>query len=358
MAEKNKKATPHKLKEAKRKGQVAQSQDLYKIVIFIILTECIYLTSEWIMDDLLFLLSESLSGDVINSEFFLSSLFNVSIMTVAQVIAITLSLVIVLRISCAWMQFGPLFSTHSVSPKMSNIDPFKQIKNTLSAKQFTMLLLNVIRMMIVAIIIFLLFKEILNNLIMAIYHDLKVFHSIVLATLKKYTRVISIVLCFIVLLDILIQRYFFMKQQRMSIDDIKKEYKQNEGDPLVKGQRRSLAQEWANDTPAPSVKQKSDVDNIDALLTNPTHYAIGIYYRIGITAVPVISVIAESFEAEALIKFAREKKIPVICNVQLTRRLFYENKVGDSIPNVYLRDVAMIYRQLQETNADKVIQTI
>lgn len=358
MAEKNKKATPHKLKEAKRKGQVAQSQDLYKIVVFIILTECVYLTSEWIVGDLLLLFSESLSGNIINNEIFLSSLFNIAIITVAEIIAITLSLVIVLRISCAWMQFGPHFSTHSISPKMSNIDPFKQIKNTLSAKQFTMLLLNVIRMMIVAVIIFLLFKGILNNLVAAIYHDLNIFHSIVLATLKKYTRAISIVLCFVVLLDILVQNYFFMKQQRMSLDDIKKEYKQNEGDPMVKGQRRALAQEWANDSPAPSVKQKSDVDNIDALLTNPTHYAVGIYYRIGITAVPVISVIAESFEAEELIKFAREKKIPVICNVQLTRRLYYENKVGDSIPNIYLRDVAMIYRKLQETNADKIIQSI
>ncbi len=208
------------------------------------------------------------------------------------------------------------------------------------------------------LLFFLLFKEILNNLVTAIYHDLNVFHSIVLATLKKYTRAISIVLCFIVLLDILVQKYFFMKQQRMSLDDIKKEYKQNEGDPLVKGQRRSLAQEWANDSPAPSVTQKSDVDNIDALLTNPTHYAVGIYYRIGITAVPVISVIAESFEAEELIKFAREKKIPVICNVQLTRRLFFENQVGDSIPNIYLRDIAMIYRQLTETNANKIIQPV
>ncbi|MCK8367011.1 EscU/YscU/HrcU family type III secretion system export apparatus switch protein, partial [Erwinia amylovora] len=88
------------------------------------------------------------------------------------------------------------------------------------------------------------------------------------------------------LLDFGLQKYFFIKQQRMSHQDSRDEHKQSEGDPHMKGHRHALAHELLNQ-PATAVKSKP-VEEADLLLVNPTHSAVALYYRPELTPLPRI----------------------------------------------------------------------
>ncbi|EGH25961.1 type III secretion component protein HrcU, partial [Pseudomonas amygdali pv. mori str. 301020] len=135
---------------------------------------------------------------------------------------------------------------------------------------------------------------------------------------------------------------------------IKKEYKQSEGDPHVKGHRRQLSHEILNQEPSAA---PNPVEEADMLLVNPTHYAVALYYRPGETPLPLIHCKGEDEEALALIARAKKAGIPVVQSIWLTRTL-YRAKVGKYIPRPTLQAVGHIYkvvRQLDEIT-DEVIQ--
>jgi len=156
------------------------------------------------------------------------------------------------------------------------------------------------------------------------------------------------------IVDFALQKYFHAKKLRMSHDDIKKEYKQAEGDPHVKGHRRQLAKELLNQAPT---TPRKPVEDADMLVVNPTHYAVALYYRPGVTPLPVIHCKGQDDDALSLIERAKRAKIPVVQSVWLARTLY---KVGDGrhIPRTTLLAVAHIYqvvRQLDEIT-DEVIR--
>ena len=83
-------------------------------------------------------------------------------------------------------------------------------------------------------------------------------------------------------LDFALQKYLFLKGQRMSKDEVKRENKSQEGDPELKGKRKEIAQELAQESPRRAVARA------DALIVNPTHYAVAVRYRADEAGVPVV----------------------------------------------------------------------
>jgi type III secretion protein U len=143
-------------------------------------------------------------------------------------------------------------------------------------------------------------------------------------------------------LDWLFQKHQFMKEHRMSKDDVKKEYKEQEGDPQVKGQRKQLHQEMVMSDQVQGVK------NADVLITNPTHLAIALEYKKGKTPLPVILAKGEGRLAERMMKAAEAAGVPIMRNIPLAHDLFDQGTELQYIPAELIEPVAEVLRWLRD----------
>ena len=151
-------------------------------------------------------------------------------------------------------------------------------------------------------------------------------------------------LCFLIMsgADYAIQRWQFMKDQRMSKDEVKREYKESEGDPIIKSARTQLARENAQSGGG----QGLGLASAKVILTNPTHYAVALAFEPGVYDVPVVVARGEDDEAMAIRNEAKYLGIPILSNPPLARAL-YLLPVNAPIPQEYYGVVAAVLIWLQ-----------
>ncbi|WP_194762189.1 type III secretion system export apparatus subunit SctU [Pantoea ananatis] len=347
MSEKTEQATPQKLQEARKKGQVGQSQDVPKLLICAGLLETIFALAGDGMQRLQSIFSQSVIN--INEPFFtaIKDVFLSSLWCLAYFSAVTSSVVVIMRILGGWIQFGPLFAIESISFKFDALNPAGHLKNMFSAKQLTSLFLNIFKAAVIFVVFYFSLESELSSFIqLASVQDLNQFCIAVLSLLIKLTRTTLGILILLSIIDFALQKFYHLKQQRMSHEDIRNEHKQNEGDPHMKGHRRQKAHEILNEDPKP--QRVVNTEDADMILVNPTHYAIGLYYRNGVTPLPLMLFKSEGYEAKEIIAEAQSKGVPVVRFIWLTRTLYHSVQEGAYISRETLKAVAQVYRVLRE----------
>ena len=147
------------------------------------------------------------------------------------------------------------------------------------------------------------------------------------------------VIVFVVIgpVDFGVQKWLFIRDQRMSKDEVKREHKDMEGDPLIKQQRRQLAQEMVSGDP------KARVPTSTAVVTNPTHYAVALRYVPGETALPVVVAKGAGAEAARIRAIAEAHGVPVVGNPPLARALFLV-PLDEPVPEPLFEAVAAVLR--------------
>lgn len=358
MAEKTEDATPQKLKESRKKGQVGQTPDIPKLLISLGVMETIFALVEGGMQRMEAMVMLPLGR--LNDPFghAMQEVVLDGLMVLLYFCGIVCSLIFLLRILGGWIQFGPLFATEALAPKFDAINPVGHLKNMFSAKQLTTLLTSVLKAIAIGVVFYLAVEPDLGPLAQLAYgDDLNGFWLSVLALFKKIVRETLALLLVMSSLDFGLQKYFFLKQQRMSHEDIRNEFKQSEGDPHMKGHRKSMSHQILNEAPKP--RREVTVEEADMVLVNPTHFAVGLYYRPGETPLPRLLYKAEGYEAQEIIEEAQNLKMPVIRFVWLTRTLFRTVAEGEYIPRETLKAVAQVYRLLKEIedqHIDRVLE--
>ncbi|WP_158783747.1 type III secretion system export apparatus subunit SctU [Pantoea sp. BAV 3049] len=357
MAEKTENATPHKLKESRKKGQVGQTPDIPKLLICIGVMETIFALVGGGMQRLEAMVMLPLGRLHDPFGHAMQEVAMDGLMVLLYFCGIVCALIFLLRILGGWIQFGPLFATEALEPKFDAINPVGHLKNMFSAKQLTTLLTSVLKAIAIGVIFYLAIKPDLGPLAQLAYgDDLNGFWLSVLALFKKIVRETLALLLVMSVLDFGLQKYFFLKQQRMSHEDIRNEFKQSEGDPHMKGHRKSMSQQILNEAPKP--RREVAVEEADMVLINPTHFAVGLYYRAGETPLPRLLFKAEGYEAQDIIEEAKTRNMPVIRFVWLTRTLFRTVEEGDYIPRETLKAVAQVYRLLKEIEDQQIDEVL
>lgn len=358
MAEKTEKASPQKLQEARRKGQVSQSQDIPKLLIMLGVTETVFAMVDESLEKLQALIVLPLQRLDQPFDAALNDIVGSALLLVAVFFMMTLGVAVLLRIVGGWAQFGPLFATEALQLKLDALNPMGKFKQMFSGRQFVQLLVSILKAVVMAFVFYKLITPKLGEIAELSTTSLEGFIHAAVEILEKLTRTIFGVLLAFGVADYGLQKYFFLKQNRMSMEDLKNEYKQNEGDPHTKGHRKQLAQELANEAPKKRVAP-ADVENADVLLINPTHFAVGLYYRPDETPLPKLVFKTEDEEVREVIKMAHDAKIPVIRYIWLTRTLYRTTREGAYIPRETLKAVAQIYRllrELEEQVSDQIIE--
>ena len=153
-------------------------------------------------------------------------------------------------------------------------------------------------------------------------------------------------------LDLAVTRYRYHQRMKMTKEEAKRDYREEEGDPMIRSRRRRRHRELAKG------HARVEVPRADALVVNPTHVAVAIRYRPGEDAAPRVTAKGKGRLAEIMRELARENGIPIIEDIALARLLYRRVKVGRSVPAETYRAVAAIlafvYRVLNRNGAAQV----
>ena len=132
------------------------------------------------------------------------------------------------------------------------------------------------------------------------------------------------------------QKYRFIEQLKMTKKELKEEFKETEGDPITKGRIRRVQRELARR------RMMADVPNADVVITNPTHYAVALSYKMDSMDAPKVVAKGVGFLALRIKELAQEHDIPLVENKQLARALYKSVEIGAYIPGNLYKAVAEI----------------
>lgn len=352
--EKTEEPTQKKIDEAREKGQVGQSPDFNKLLIAAAVLQVLLSMVDYGVTQLKSTINHALTFVNLPFHLAIKEVTKQSSEVLIILIGITLAPAVLMRLAGTWSQFGLLLAPKAIMPDLNKLNPVNAAKQMFSKQKLTDLLLNVLKAVIIVLALILVVKPALGLLFLIPQTDLQQMVLVTNALLTELTHKTLGMLLVIAAADFFLKKHFHKKNLMMSKEDIKQEFKQSQGDPHVKGQRKQMARQIANEAGKNKEKARKKPD---AVVVNPTHYAVALHYRPGDTPLPQILEHGEDDDAKALIQYAHENRVPVIRCVWLARRLV-TLEPGSFIPRDSLKTVAEIYHvlhELEEVIAGEVI---
>jgi flagellar biosynthesis protein FlhB len=224
---------------------------------------------------------------------------------------------------------------------LKKLNPVEGIKQKFKLKVLVELLKSCAKIIGAGIIIFLIIKKMTPEIIVSVKFPAIAAALVIDNFLKKVAIQVGIFFLLVALFDLAFQKRQFAKEMMMERFELKQEYKDTEGDPLIKGKRKERARELAYSEGASATKRAR------AIITNPTHIAVALGYEEEKDPVPTILIMGQGPMAEQIIKIAIDNHIPIMRNVELARQLFAIGKIGDYIPKETYKPIATILKWLE-----------
>lgn len=334
--------TSKKIRDAREEGQVAKTAELAAGIQLAVILMYLYLWGNDIWHDLSELLLFTI--DQMNQP--LPIAFAAFISTFEEFVLKDLFLLFAVlflaSVSAYLAQIGFLFSGKAMMPKLDKLDVVKNIKNIFSIKSLVELIKNLTKMAVIGSVFYYLFCRYVPSLRNMVYIE-------PIDAMQVTLKIIfwlwgALVLCYIIffLADYAYQRYELMKNLRMSHEEVKQENKEMEGNAEMKNHRKSLHRDIQSGSLANTVKKSS------AVIRNPTHLAICIFYDENITPLPVVTAKGADHRAHYIVAIAEKAGIPVIENIPLARGLNKEVAIGNYITPPFFGAVSEILLMIKE----------
>jgi type III secretion protein U len=343
MAEKTEQATPKKLKDARKKGQVAKSQDFSSAFTFVISISATLGMSTYLYNQLASYLTYTFKS--ISSSDLVQDRIGQIILQAITVICMT-SLPLAFLTTCVgvftgFIIVGPLFSFESMKPDIKKLNPITNLKNLFKMKTLFELIKSILKIsgaiFLIYTVVWSSVPEIISTAALSVYGIALIFNDFLVKVLIR----IGIFFLAVALADLIYQKKNFAKEMKMEKFEVKQEHKDTEGDPQIKGKRKQAAQEIAYQD-GPSAVKKSQ-----AVITNPVHLAIALSYSAKEEPAPKILVMGKGTSADQIIKLAVDYNIPIMRNVALAQTLFEKGEMYQYIPEETYEAVAEILRWLE-----------
>ncbi len=243
-----------------------------------------------------------------------------------------------------------LFTTKKLKPNFKRIAPtwsnFKE-RVFISSQNVMNLAKILFKMLVIAFLTFTTINgkrsELFNMINMELSQAMNVFFFIVLEMLAKVIIFLMIVSAF----DYFFQRRQHIKSLKMTKHEMKEEFKEMEGDPLVKSQLQEMARKIVNRTMLKAVPEA------DVIITNPTHFAVALKYNNGDYA-PIVTAKGADNIALRIKEIAKENEIEIVENKPLARELFYNVDIGKYIPEKLFHVVSTILTNVYKIRDEKM----
>lgn len=349
MGEKTEKATPKKLRDARKKGQVAKSQDLPSAFTFIVSVWAVLGMSQFLYDKLGASVAETFKLiSYTNLESILPSLYKSAMMDIFMISIPILAIVSVIGVLINFLSVGPVFSMEVFKFDPKKFDPVQNLKAKFKIKTLVELLKSCLKIAVAGYLVYLVMWQSIPVLIKTVDVSTATALMVFSTFLKQVIVKVGIFFIVVAVADFAYQKKSFANEMKMEKFEIKQEYKNTEGDPHIKGKRKQIAQEIAfGEGPSGGIK------NAKAVVTNPTHLAIAVGYSRETDAAPYILGMGENLIAEQMIRFAKRYNVPIVRNIKLAHKLWDEGELYEFIPEEAYEATAEILRWIAALNTEK-----
>lgn len=336
--EKTEPATDKRREESREKGQVVKSREVTSVAVLVAgVVYFSFLSGQMgttLMNLTRFFFTEAAFGD--DSKENLFRIFMEAAQGVGWAIMPLLGVVVIFSLASQIFQFGFLFSPKAMMPKFSKLNPWEGAKRLVGKQGWMDLFKSLAKVALVSYVGYITIVEVWTYLPhfsqMTASEFLNDFTSIAL----KIAIRCAAVLIFLAGLDYAFQRYSHEQNLKMTKEEVKQEYKQREGDPMVKGRIRQVQREISRK------RMMSSVPEADVVITNPTHFAVAIQYDREHMEAPVLVAKGRGFIAQKVREIAKENDVPVVENKPLARGLYKAVQVGQAVPAEFYKAVAEV----------------
>ena len=330
MAESDQTEEPsdHKLQEARKKGQVCKGQDFPTAILLVVTAAMLHVMGKtyfWKIAEFADHVYRGLPGFHINI-FDCDHYSKVVLTMFLGMIIPLLAVVFIAAVAGNLAQIGIIFTMDPIMPKIDKINPIAGFKKIFSIKTIFTLVQNVLKVAGTGVIAYMTVKKAIPVVCTAVNWDIEnTVHYVKQTAVQLFSQII-IVSFVLAGVDYMIQKHQFMKDMRMSFKELKDEYKETEGNPEIKGKQKQIARQMAMGGMMQAVPES------DAVVTNPTEFAVAIKYDPASMQAPQVIAKGKRLIALQIKSIAEENEIFIYENVDLAQTMFKACKVGQTVP--------------------------
>lgn len=331
-------ATPKRREEARRKGQVGKSREVSSLAILAAGILFLFFGGGWLLKAL----TSFMIGTFISLPFASIEDSNIivrlkeSVEFLMVVVFPFMSILATVAILANLVQTGFIWSVEPLAPKASKINPIEGAKRIISKRSLVELAKSIAKILIVGWAAFSVLKEELNQLTQLAYHEKWQIVAYMGDTSLQVAARSCYVIALLALLDFLYQKWEHEQNLKMTKQEVKEEFKQTEGDPLVKSRIRALQREMARR------RMMEDVKQADVVITNPVHLAIALHYEAQEMSAPKVVAKGAQKIAERIKETAKAHNVPIVEDKTLAQNLYKSVDIGQEIPSQFYHAVAEI----------------
>ncbi|MFP7494068.1 flagellar biosynthesis protein FlhB [Terribacillus saccharophilus] len=342
--EKTEKATPKKRQDTRKKGQVVKSQDVNTALLLLFTLGVLTLMGGYLKDQFLQLftiifddyLSQDITADTVQT------LLVQMTVALAKIVGPIMGIAVLAGLVSNFAQFGLLFSGEAIKFDLKKIDPIQGAKRIFSVRALVELLKSLLKIGLVGAVTFYVLWQnmdtIMTMFLKAPENALQFFGKITIYMGFAAT----LALLFIAVLDYTYQRFDYEKNIRMSKQDIKDEYKNMEGNPLIRSKIKEKQRQMS------MMRMMSEVPKADVVITNPTHFAIAIQYDEEKSDTPIVIAKGMDHVALKIKEIAKANNVMMVENRPLARGLYKDVELNQPIKEEFFQAVAevlaLVYR--------------
>ncbi|MGR4990527.1 flagellar biosynthesis protein FlhB [Vibrio rotiferianus] len=345
--DKTEKASPQKVKKARQEGQIPRAKEFTTAVIFLAVALYFYsqLSNIWQSMTGVFRYNMALTKDDLASPNQMVEQIGQSLAMIIEMLVPMFAVIIIVTIASTLVLGGWMFRPANVLPKLSKLNPLSGIKRMFSTRSLVELIKSTLKVTVIFAVLYGYLDSHLQPLLGMQSLPLNQGVTMIISILFEGLLLMGFALLIFGVIDIPYQRWEHLKELKMTKQELKEEFKNNEGRPEVKQRIRQIQQQFA--------RRKIDkmVPTADVVITNPTHYAVALKYDMSLSEAPFVVAKGVDETAMHIQRIARENQVEIINSPPLTRSIYYTTAIEQAIPSQLYIAVAHILTYVLQLKA-------
>ena len=334
--EKTEEPTSKKRADARKKGQVARSQELNSGFVLLVgffglklLWDSIYVSiatyTTYVFTNL---------NQTVDTENILRIFIGI-VMILAKTAFPIMIFIMIIGLVINFFQVGLNFNTESIEFNLDKLNPINGFGRIFSKRSLVELVKSFFKILVIGFFLYRFIHEQILAMPQFMFFDLTTSLTLVAEIIFRMAFIVIGVIMIMAVMDYGYQKWQTTQDLKMTKQEVKDEMKQTEGDPQIKGKIRQKQRQMA------MARMMKEVPKADVIITNPTHYAVALSYEQGMVA-PTVIAKGQDLVAQRIKEIGREARVPIIENKPLARTLFAAVQVGDSVPHELYQAVAEV----------------
>lgn len=338
--DRNQQATPYKLEEARKRGQVARSPDAATLAVLIAAVLLAYAALLPALRGMASLLAKglgavpALTGDPAGAARFMGEHLREAIVVMAPL----LFAVVVCSVLVGLLQGGGLiFSTTPLKPDFTRLNPVQGLKKFFSVRILYEAVKNSLKLLALVGVAYLALQALLPTALQLLGLPGKALLFRLEDSVGGLLAKLCAVLFAFMLVDLLFSRWDFLRNLKMSRREVEDEHKNREGDPRIRNRQREIRLQFLK-----AARAVRNVPDAQVVITNPTHVAVALRYEHGVTPAPLVVAKGAGVLAMQIRRAANKAGVPIVHSPRLARALYKEVAQDGYVPEAWYPPVARI----------------